>query len=235
MGLIYKSAVCNISTTESEGSHTGLFRSRNIETLLPLEVSIKWPYWGNYWKNTEGYVMVKEDWCTSIDTAPLNTRGWGFQERILSPRTIQFGAHQLFWDATNGYSGNEQWPNGIPFGDYGHVWNDPLLGRWMSLMAPESRDRVKNWTEIVEDYSERKLTYDTDKLAAMSGVASEIQNMTGNEYFAGIWKEDLLSQLLWKVRDPEYSICIQPYTAPTWSWASINGSISYNLENLSSE
>ncbi|KAI6083048.1 hypothetical protein F4821DRAFT_245538 [Hypoxylon rubiginosum] len=105
----------------------------------------------------------------------------------------------------------------------------------MSLMAPESRDRVKNWTEIVEDYSERKLTYDTDKLAAMSGVASEIQNMTGNEYFAGIWKEDLLSQLLWKVRDPEYSICIQPYTAPTWSWASINGSISYNLENLSSE
>jgi hypothetical protein len=32
---------------------------------------------------------------------PLNTRGWTFQERILSPRVVFFYKDQLSWDCTS--------------------------------------------------------------------------------------------------------------------------------------
>ena len=178
--------------------------------------------------------MLDEDWDTSVDSAPLSARGWVFQERILSPRIIHFGNRQLFWnDGSNG-GGNEQWPMGIPFEADGLVINDLLSEWWRSAISTLNiyETTFGVWSHIVEEYSKKKFTYDTDKIAAISGIASEIQDFTGDEFLAGLWKVDLLDQLLWAVCDPENSTRIQPYAAPTWSWASINGAIGYVFKDF---
>jgi len=231
MAQIYKHAVCNISAIASEDSHAGLFRSRNIETLLPLKVDVHWSSWKYGWNNPEGYIMLNEDWSTSVDSAPLSARGWVFQERLLSPRIIHFGDRQLLWAQADGISANEHWPEGIPFeaDPYFEITSDSLQNSWQSMLQLRvtPRRRFDAWAYIIEDYSKRRFTYDTDKLAAISGIARASQEVTEDEYLAGLWKTDLLDQLLWAVCDPKSSSQIQPYTAPTWSWASMNGAIQY--------
>ena len=104
----------------------------------------------------------------------------------------------------------------------------------------------RRWYEIVEDYSKRKLTESKDKLTALSGLAYSYyeredqlrappKGYKGGQrggYAAGLWEAHMPSALLWRTwsaqRPPEYR-------APSWSWASVDGRISYNSQTLDSE
>jgi hypothetical protein len=55
------------------------------------------------------------------------------------------------------------------------------------------------WTGLVCEYSKRNLTYGSDKLPALSGLAVKISQFVDDEYYAGIWKNRLWSDLLWRV------------------------------------
>jgi len=86
------------------------------------------------------------------------------------------------------------------------------------------------WTEIVENYSERHLTVERDKLPAFSGLASEYHRLTGHQYLAGLWKQDILFLLLWMVHPSTSSPTRRPreYRGPSWSWVSLDGPVSYH-------
>ena len=88
------------------------------------------------------------------------------------------------------------------------------------------------WWSIVEDFSTRSLTFDSDRLVAISAIARQIQNPYLGTYLGGFWQKDHLTQLLWTMslqdtygsswpllRRPEY------YIAPSWPWASFMGPI----------
>ncbi|RFU30677.1 hypothetical protein B7463_g5660, partial [Scytalidium lignicola] len=95
---------------------------------------------------------------------------------------------------------------------------------------------VKNpydfWHGLVHLYSLRQLSFENDKLPAVSGIASEVHEITDLEYLAGLWKENLVADLCWH-RDYEIGGLQVPgiqreiYVAPSWSWASIDGSIGH--------
>jgi hypothetical protein len=97
----------------------------------------------------------------------------------------------------------------------------------------ETRQLIDYWYAIVEQYISRSLTYSTDRLPAISGIAKTIAAVTNYTYIAGLWREDLLRSLCWqigigrtRVRRP------RQYIAPSWSWASIEkkpGSGEFNL------
>lgn len=90
----------------------------------------------------------------------------------------------------------------------------------------------KDWDGIVELYSQLNLTYTTDKLVALSGVASAFsenrRDLADDRYLAGLWNSSLPSHLLWTT-DREFGSARKgKYIAPTWSWASIHrGSITF--------
>ncbi|KAI8632847.1 hypothetical protein F5Y19DRAFT_419178 [Xylariaceae sp. FL1651] len=57
------------------------------------------------------------------------------------------------------------------------------------------------WFELVTDYSGLRLTYQSDKLIALAGVAQAIDQSFGFDYFYGLWNdpanpEFFLGQLL---------------------------------------
>jgi hypothetical protein len=59
----------------------------------------------------------------------------------------------------------------------------------------------------------------------LSGLAKVFMRRLNDEYVAGLWKRDLHRSLLWLIA----SEINEPltYRAPTWSWASVDASISY--------
>jgi hypothetical protein len=100
---------------------------------------------------------------------------------------------------------------------------------------------------LVQQYSTRKLTIDSDKLPALSGLANLIAMKTGDTYLAGLWKSNLLNDLNWAIKayepthsctDTAHDATMPPatkstvkyptkYRAPSWSWASIDAEIDY--------
>ncbi|TGO28638.1 hypothetical protein BPAE_0025g00470 [Botrytis paeoniae] len=50
---------------------------------------------------------------------------------------------------------------------------------------------------MVENYSHRSLTYQTDNLPAISEIAKLLHGMTQDDYYAGLWSSQLPEALLW--------------------------------------
>ena len=102
------------------------------------------------------------------------------------------------------------------------LWK-PALERGGSLNAKDALSMWHTaWLRIIENYTERHLTNPSDKLVALSGVASYFQEKIGDAYLAGLWRSTFLLDLLWSTN---YTEIPKPsdYRAPSWSWASIDG------------
>lgn len=106
-----------------------------------------------------------------------------------------------------------------------------------------------DWRRIVIEYTQRHLTKETDRLAAISGLAAALTRTkklprsigqdweTGYEtenYYFGLWKKELERNMLWHVQNEtddtlgvRQSSRLEGAYAPSWSWASITGQISY--------
>lgn len=82
---------------------------------------------------------------------------------------------------------------------------------------------------MVYAYNSLGLTEPSDKLPAISGVAQEFKKTIKSRYYAGMWEDCLLSQLLWEVVYPVKRS--DSYRAPTWSWASVDGEIHADILN----
>jgi hypothetical protein len=108
-------------------------------------------------------------------------------------------------------------------------WTDSKA--WKSdLIGLEGSDRIRKftskWTEVVQRYSRCDLTYGSDKLIAIAGNAKRMGEQIGfdrEEYFAGLWRQDFMRQLLWYSFDP--GVRSEKYRAPSWSCASIDADL----------
>lgn len=106
------------------------------------------------------------------------------------------------------------------------------MGDREELVLYKWRFYHKAWLHIVQNFSDRELTYAQDRLAAIAGTAAAVARLSGMVYMAGLWKEHLGQDLLWQVnRDSEPSLQDMPqhkgfaHIAPSWSWASVLGGI----------
>ncbi|PVH79636.1 HET-domain-containing protein [Cadophora sp. DSE1049] len=148
-------------------------------------------------------------WCCR---APLSLRGWVMQERILPVRTLHFTKNQVFWECGETFA-SEAFPIQI----------SPLF-----KFQAWTKDYVDNdigWADLVKHYSRCNLTLTKDKLVAISGLAQFVHSKTNDQYLAGLWRESLCSHLCWFVTPRQIRTRISPYTAPTWSWASLHASV----------
>ncbi|KAK0740081.1 heterokaryon incompatibility protein-domain-containing protein [Schizothecium vesticola] len=211
----------------------------------------------------------------------LNTRGWTLQEALLPRRTLHFVGEEMVWECETRHFCECGHVEGIgPYNDDPMIktafwkgddrhdedddWYQGLDGasdsdddRPPATTATTTTTGRRNpegngWMVLVERYSRRNLTYGSDKLPAIAGLAemAATENRpTGmsfsmdDVYFAGIFRSDIPAQLLWFVKDDPDGVeegKIQPpkrrhpdpshYRAPSWSWASVDGRISYPLE-----
>lgn len=153
---------------------------------------------------------------SNLRNFPLYERAWCLQERLLSPRRIEYGAQELVWQCNESFNCecDEQPP----------AMRDNLNIKHQRAKHSRSiRERDEVWLLILESYTAAKLTNENDILPALSGIASKLQDLGFGRYLAGLWEEDLLQWLLWYSETPRKRP--SSYIAPTWSWASRIGPI----------
>lgn len=74
---------------------------------------------------------------------------------------------------------------------------------------------------MVSDYSRRSLTYGTDVLLALSGLASAASLGYECAYRAGLWEDYLSNGLLWYIAEPQTRMVKERLPGlPSWSWTS---------------
>lgn len=163
-------------------------------------------------------------WTNHVEKAPVNTRGWVLQERILAPRVLHFCHDQVAWECAE-FDAAEGQPQGMPnfqLTSNGIVEESRLKGldpetdgkrlRRIRLQGFEDPDvhlqpeihALELWRRIAEVYSRTAVTNSVDKLIALSGMARWMARRIGTpskpaQYVAGLWNIHLASQLLWKI------------------------------------
>ncbi|KAK5692195.1 hypothetical protein LTR17_025486 [Elasticomyces elasticus] len=85
----------------------------------------------------------------------------------------------------------------------------------------------QKWCDLVKGYTACNLTYTSDKLVAIAGMAQMISRTTQCQYVAGLWRKDLEHQLLWKVKTPAPAAVRDGTRGPSWSWPSVDGAITW--------
>ena len=124
---------------------------------------------------------------------PILTRGWIFQERLLSRRVLYFGPEELTFEclesttcqcsALPGPQGPDSSPSPYAGQDLAAApaWYRHVVARssrpktyfsaatWAARMTPAQRRTC--WRRLVEDYTRLRLTLDRDVFPALSGMA----------------------------------------------------------------
>jgi hypothetical protein len=146
---------------------------------------------------------------------PLNSRGWTLQERLLSPRTIHYATDQMYWECEKAFlaeDGSSFDPTLFSLNTIISAQYTPpsergfrqrgvtsfIEGLPLPMQTPQGRWRG-GWLSHIESYSKRNLTKNTDKLPALSGLATLIASRTGDEYFAGLWRDHVIEDVHWRV------------------------------------
>ncbi|KFY68745.1 hypothetical protein V496_00809 [Pseudogymnoascus sp. VKM F-4515 (FW-2607)] len=160
----------------------------------------------------------------------LLRRGWVLQETFLPARIIHFLPDEVTWKCT-----------ALSRCDCQLQPHAKVAHRPLDLEEPREinpRDLKEFWLDVIEQYTLRDFTYQSDRLAGIAGLANHVHFRRPDiEYYAGLWSDELPSTLLWVVdRDINFgrlwgtgSNRISPSVAPTWSWGSVTGRIVFQF------
>jgi hypothetical protein len=223
MAEIYADSTVTIAAIGATSADSGFPLSRNKLTMVDCRVSPDTVISADF---------MGQDYI--LDSGTVHSRAWCFQEVQLAPRLLSCGAKELYFQCHRGLrregrpsellSENEKeksesesdggTPDRRRFCDY-QPMTDPS-------------EIYKIWYKCVRAYTQLGLTYSTDKLTALSGLASRLPRLfeedadrpTPQDYVAGLWRADLLTGLL---RENIYNHPQQRqpvmFRAPSWSWA----------------
>lgn len=261
MGRYYSNALLNIAAVSSPDGNGGCFMDRGLLPLTPCPVSIICADKTGSNTQTNCFILPRSEatWIVdparkyyggSTDRPPLWQRAWVLQERLLSPRTIQFSSLQMSWRCRI-KEASESDPEMREIRNRAHMerslW-ETLFG--LKKFDAKFKTRVPSsdatdfqiefgtqkelyslydaWYELVTTYSSCFLTKPSDVFPAISGIVQMIALSINDRYLSGLWIQDLHRGLLWSV--PHHSISrqdLREIRAPSWSWAALNSSCDF--------
>ena len=159
-----------------------------------------------------------------VDYEPINHRAWTLQERLLARRFLSFGTDYMTWQCQTQTIIHSEDRYYRPFTSHLRFYH----------MTQGLKNPSAYWERIIRDYTARSVTHENDKLPALSGIAKMIQSRTGDQYLSGLWRNDILQQLCWRTNYTNLKFINfqkpKDYRAPSWSWASIDGNISFRSD-----
>ncbi|KAK4118100.1 HET-domain-containing protein [Parathielavia appendiculata] len=155
---------------------------------------------------------------------PLETRAWTFQEEELATRMLFYTDDELQWRCSTANACECR-------GSREALVTSPLRLTLANAKRQTPRVKVETWYSLVSEYTRRDMTYLSDRLPGLSGIAACWERAEGDTYHAGLWSRELPRHLLWFAHSVGFmapdrgSRRHQAYYAPSWSWASISGAV----------
>ncbi|KFA69437.1 hypothetical protein S40285_04634 [Stachybotrys chlorohalonatus IBT 40285] len=236
MASYYSNAAVTITALNADASTKGFLGDRvHRHVKISRDLSVR-----------------EEDTCIVdlLEACALEKRGWCMQERMLAPALLHFSDEQIIWECQEGItleqSGMVVYRN---LRSQRQQLKDFLISRFISLRRDYNLGAIpagfENWYMLIEEFSRRRLTFESDTLPAIAGIASRFRELVGKgTYMAGLWEEDLRGGLFWGAKsrsqtrevDPikrDFYILSRPEERarrfPSWSWASVSGRVEFLL------
>ncbi len=157
MNDVYGSAYLTISATSAVSSTDGfLKRSQDMVSSIPYYKDVGAESAGRFFL---AYMQTGGDqgsWSSNIETTRWNTRGWTFQERLLSKRLLHFTERKVFWECRATEASKENEPPRNPI--YRTLWLKDK-GPSGSSLLPKSQARASEshfdvWYHIITKYAD---------------------------------------------------------------------------------
>ncbi|KAH7312425.1 heterokaryon incompatibility protein-domain-containing protein [Stachybotrys elegans] len=154
---------------------------------------------------------------SSMHSSIWETRGWTFQEKVLSKRLLIFTEHQAFFHCSSAsWSEDAVWENDDPF---------VQLSIAVQLQTPYHQNAsipslnfkgMDKYFHLVSGYHPRSLSNESDAVDAFSGVFSDLRQEMATEFFWGTPCAFFNQALQWKtsIHDPG----LRRGEFPSWSW-----------------
>lgn len=185
LSKVYRYSYLNLAAIASENADGGLFYERN-----PLDVNLlRLTLWLGV--NVRDCYLLRRPFHASpqiLNGSPLNRSWWVTQERFISPRTIHFASGQLHWECPE-LMACEIFPAGMK-------WDESFSRTldWRKLIETSSFDQFRSsqehpttgqiqriWSQLVAYYTHCQLTFPSDKLIAISGLAKIVSEISGDK------------------------------------------------------
>ncbi|KAL7621874.1 hypothetical protein AAE478_007374 [Parahypoxylon ruwenzoriense] len=268
MADVYRGACVTLCTPSSTSCREGILGTR-VSARIGFRSGIDSTTVGTYTIRACGAIadarLAGGDYGTLDrgDTSPRSNwwkRGWTYQELRLSRRVLLFG-HKLLVDfeswiwAENDEEMTEVVVGAVPEeraeGEEeeeereGEGGGGGVRSTFAGISLTGALDTGDEWMSMVEEYTARQLTFESDKLPAMGGLARIEMQDRGDQYLAGIRRDSLHRDVFWTPEsrtdadgkgDPRISFdsllqslnSPNPYVAPSWSWARWKGKVRFD-------
>ncbi|OAG03660.1 HET-domain-containing protein [Paraphaeosphaeria sporulosa] len=231
MASVYMNAYVTLSATFAVDGNGGLFAAR-----VPPPSSVSLKYIDHLTGAQDGIWTIhnrNSNWSEHVRRSVLASRAWTLQEKELARRTLHFASDQVSFECHESIEFETQRPG---VGTKARSVSFQYL-YWTILGIRDNATATailipylvnSRWCRIIEDYTTRKLTVESDKLPALEGLANYIAELTEDRYCFGLWRASLEIGLMW--RSAPYADADERRgrvrgRAPTWSWASMDGRI----------
>lgn len=228
MAETYSNALLNLSASGAADSTKSIFHGRDLDEVLPSVLDLE------IGGRTQQYFVFHVGmWNDEVNKSHLLERGWVFQERLFAQRVLHFGQQQLAWECRE-LDAMEVFPKGFRANTYNLLSKQKQGLLWRATdreASPETKWKSYGlWREMVQHYSTCCFTDPGDRLVALSGIAKCVRQTNADEYLAGMWRLTMAFDLPWWRQSHDRELLPGPdprYSAPTWSWASVQGEINF--------
>ncbi|KAK5997628.1 hypothetical protein PT974_02992 [Cladobotryum mycophilum] len=232
---IYSNAYVTLAAAWSDDSATGLFRTSTAYTIKPP---------AHLGRGAPSYLIQRvpdhmtwepEGVLKMTPELPLLSRAWVYQERLLSPRMAYFTRYEVAFECGSGseescecgHVAGGSWGggHGNAVGLLGQFTNSRKRDHSTILRTTKLSEIKRYWHQMIREYSALRITFESDRLPAIAGVARQYGNLHSahlGRYVAGMWESLFPSELLWYC--PDNVELLQRYNCgPTWSWITVRG------------
>ncbi|GAP82977.1 putative HET domain-containing protein [Rosellinia necatrix] len=168
----------------------------------------------------------------------LSHRAWCLQERYLARRILHYGTQQMIWECGELIATED--------GDFAPIAKDQLgrIARSAALATTVFNSRTRDvdgeteapghrhteWHAMIEDYTSRAITKDSDRLPALLGLRVALESGLDDQYLSGIWLGGLLEGLAWCAASRDSPLARpEGFAGPSWTWASVKGPVQFPM------
>jgi hypothetical protein len=222
MNDIYQGAVCTLVAVDGVSASTRLpgvsAGTREITTLS---------------KNLDLHVGKRRYELASIFAkSKYEHRAWTFQERLLSTRCLYFTREQLYFHCDTALWSEDRHEYFCQRADGFGIY--PSLDWKPRNYGIPIAQKFEIYVQLVQQYTRRKLSFETDRLNAFSGIANALANDWEWDMVCGMPAPLLDQALLW-VSSKQFPHRIKTSGElggkylPSWTWAGWTEGVHYRV------
>ncbi|KAL7961246.1 heterokaryon incompatibility domain-containing protein [Trichoderma compactum] len=246
MDAIYSNAEVTIIAAAGQDENYGLSGVRRNRPTTRMEAHI----------GDVAVVWAPKDPQVVIRSSKWSTRGWTFQEGLLSRRRLVFTEQQVYFECNQMYTYESL---KMPLNLIEHIIDPRFSNSYLpprifdgnrfmesdrhTLRLGRLHGVFRCYLSTVEEYSARKLTYAEDSLNAFRGIAQKfwrgeraLHNFWGLAYYPETRMSSFAYSLSWRHTKNCWDLLQSPQRRPqfpSWSWAGWEGEIRYRFEIVS--